>query len=116
MTLDGRRADHRGPSLILTLSGLTSLRCIADAALGLMRTRPDKVAKRHARGYRTARENLADLIDEGTFVEYGPLALAAQTERRSLAGGPHQEHHLATVLWQVLVGSIHIYSPRAIRA
>ena len=53
-------------------------------SFGLDENRPDKVAKRHARGYRTARENLADLIDEGTFVEYGPLALAAQTERRSL--------------------------------
>ena len=47
-------------------------------------SRPGKVAQRHARGYRTARENLADLIDEGTFVEYGPLALAAQSGRRTL--------------------------------
>lgn len=53
-------------------------------SFALDENRPDKVAKRHARGYRTARENLADLIDEGTFVEYGPLALAAQSERRSL--------------------------------
>ena len=53
-------------------------------SFGLDENRPDKVAKRRARGYRTARENLADLIDEGTFVEYGPLALAAQSERRSL--------------------------------
>lgn len=53
-------------------------------SFGLDENRLDKVAKRHARGYRTARENLADLIDDGTFVEYGPLALAAQSERRSL--------------------------------
>ncbi|MCY4425969.1 MAG: carbamoyl-phosphate synthase large subunit [Halieaceae bacterium] len=53
-------------------------------SFGLDENRPEKVAKRHARGYRTARENLADLIDEGSFVEYGPLALAAQTRRRSL--------------------------------
>lgn len=53
-------------------------------SFGLDENRRDKVAKRHARGYRTARENLADLIDDGTFVEYGPLALAAQSERRSL--------------------------------
>ena len=53
-------------------------------SFGLDENRPDKVAKRHARGYRTARENLADLLDEGSFVEYGPLALAAQSARRSL--------------------------------
>ena len=29
------------------------------------------------------RENLADLVDEGTFVEYGPLLFAAQERRRS---------------------------------
>ena len=44
--------------------------------------RPDAVAKRHQRGQRTARENIADLIDEGTFVEYGPLMFAAQERRR----------------------------------
>lgn len=46
--------------------------------------RPDAVAKRHGRGHRTARENVADLIDEGTFVEYGGLAVAAQRGRRGL--------------------------------
>ena len=46
--------------------------------------RPEKVAKIHARGRRTARENLADLVDEGSFVEYGPLVIAAQRRRRSL--------------------------------
>jgi acetyl-CoA carboxylase carboxyltransferase component len=46
--------------------------------------RPEAVAKRHARGRRTARENLADLCDPGSFSEYGALALAAQRDRRSL--------------------------------
>lgn len=45
--------------------------------------RPDAVAKRHATGLRTARENIADLCDEGSFVEYGALAVAAQSRRRS---------------------------------
>jgi acetyl-CoA carboxylase carboxyltransferase component len=40
------------------------------------------VAARHASGKRTARENLAELVDEGTFVEYGPLIFAAQERRR----------------------------------
>jgi pyruvate carboxylase len=46
--------------------------------------RPDAVAKRRARGLRTARENVADLCDPGSFVEYGALAIAAQRSRRSL--------------------------------
>ena len=41
------------------------------------------MALRHERGGRTARENLADLVDQGSFVEYGRLALAAQRQRRS---------------------------------
>jgi acetyl-CoA carboxylase carboxyltransferase component len=44
--------------------------------------RPDAVAKRHEQNRRTARENLAELIDEGTFVEYRPLIFAAQEARR----------------------------------
>ncbi len=46
--------------------------------------RPDAVAARHARGGRTARENIADLCDEGSFKEYGALAVAAQARRRTL--------------------------------
>ncbi|WP_349826846.1 acetyl-CoA carboxylase family protein [Brevibacterium litoralis] len=46
--------------------------------------RPEPVAKIHGRGRRTARENLDDLIVPGTFVEYGPLVIAAQQARRSL--------------------------------
>ncbi|MDT8990789.1 carboxyl transferase domain-containing protein [Curvibacter sp. APW13] len=45
--------------------------------------RPDAVAKRHALGMRTARENIAALVDTGSFVEYGALAVAAQRSRRS---------------------------------
>ena len=43
------------------------------------------VAKRHKHGRRTARENIADLVDAGSFVEYGALAIAAQRSRRSEA-------------------------------
>jgi acetyl-CoA carboxylase carboxyltransferase component len=46
--------------------------------------RPDAVARRHERGGRTARENVADLVDEGSFVEYGRFAIAAQRLRRDL--------------------------------
>jgi len=53
-------------------------------ALTLDERRPEAVAKRHAKGLRTIRENLADLLDPGSFSEYGNLALAAQRRRRSL--------------------------------
>jgi acetyl-CoA carboxylase carboxyltransferase component len=45
--------------------------------------RPQAVAKRHGLGMRTARENIADLCDEGSYLEYGALAVAAQRQRRS---------------------------------
>src|SRR5947199_1044432 len=44
--------------------------------------RPDAVARRQRTGQRTARENVDDLCDPGTFVEYGPLVIAAQRRRR----------------------------------
>jgi acetyl/propionyl-CoA carboxylase alpha subunit len=50
--------------------------------------RKPAVDKRHAQGGRTARENIADLCDTaadpGNFIEYGALAIAAQTRRRTL--------------------------------
>ncbi len=45
--------------------------------------RKEIIAKRHARGYRSARENLNDLCDNDSFLEYGQLAVAAQRRRRS---------------------------------
>jgi acetyl-CoA carboxylase carboxyltransferase component len=46
--------------------------------------RPDAVQRRHDAGGRTARENIDDLVDPGTFVEYGRFAIAAQRGRREL--------------------------------
>jgi acetyl-CoA carboxylase carboxyltransferase component len=51
--------------------------------LGLDGARAEAVAKRHAGGRRTARENLDELLDSGSFVEYGPLLFAAQERRRA---------------------------------
>jgi acetyl-CoA carboxylase carboxyltransferase component len=45
--------------------------------------RPDAVARRHASGHRTARENVEDLCDPESFIEYGPLVIAAQRARRT---------------------------------
>lgn len=53
-------------------------------AFTLDANRPEAIAKRHALGLRSARENIADLCDAGSFIEYGALAFAAQTRRREL--------------------------------
>ena len=58
---------------------------IARHDVGLDDARPDAVARRRKVGRRTARENVADLVDEGSFVEYGPVVIAAQRRRRELA-------------------------------
>ena len=67
--LDGSRADLEevGQRHLLTLD----------------EGRPAAVAKRHKQNRRTARENIDDLVDYGSFVEYGALAVAAQRSRRS---------------------------------
>ena len=57
---------------------------LARQELTLDKNRPDAVARRRKTGQRTARENLSDLFDPGSFNEYGALAIAAQKRRRSL--------------------------------
>jgi acetyl-CoA carboxylase carboxyltransferase component len=51
--------------------------------IGLDAARPEAVAKRRERGRHTTRENLTELLDPDSFVEYGPLLFAAQERRRS---------------------------------
>ncbi len=53
--------------------------------VGTDAARPDAVARRRSLGRRTARENVADLVDPGSFVEYGPVVIAAQRRRRPVA-------------------------------
>ena len=60
--------------------GLTEV--LARRFLTTDAARPDKVAGWHAKGRRTARENIADLIDDGSFVEYGRFVTPAQEGRR----------------------------------
>lgn len=62
-------------------SVLAALRARIDKTLD--RSRPEAVERRHAKGYKTARENLALLCDQKSFVEYGQLAIAAQRQRLS---------------------------------
>ncbi|HEY2485508.1 MAG TPA: carboxyl transferase domain-containing protein [Candidatus Binataceae bacterium] len=52
--------------------------------LGMDESRPDAVARRRKTDQRTARENVTDLCDSGTFVEYGPIVIAAQRRRRTV--------------------------------
>lgn len=68
-------ADHIRPDL---------QRVLDRHAFTLDAARPEAMARRRAQGGRSARENIADLCDEGSFIEYGALAIAAQTRRRSL--------------------------------
>jgi acetyl-CoA carboxylase carboxyltransferase component/biotin carboxyl carrier protein len=51
---------------------------------GLDAGRPEVTGRRHGAGRRTARENIADLVDEGSFTEYGAMVIAAQRRRRAL--------------------------------
>jgi acetyl/propionyl-CoA carboxylase alpha subunit/acetyl-CoA carboxylase carboxyltransferase component len=59
-------------------------RVIDRHAFVLDENRAQAVARRHASGGRMARENLAALCDDGSFIEYGALAVAAQSRRRTM--------------------------------
>ena len=50
-------------------------------AYTLDENRPEAVAKRRKRGYRMPRENIAQLIDEGSLLEYWPLIVAPEHQR-----------------------------------
>ena len=76
----GAEAHGREPSSALR-ADLQEV--LARHAATLDSARPDAMARRHAAGQRSARENIADLCDAGSFVEYGALAVAAQASRRS---------------------------------
>ncbi len=53
-------------------------------AFGHDAARPEAVARRRKTGQRTCRENVEDLCDPDTFIEYGPLTIAAQRRRRGV--------------------------------
>jgi len=44
--------------------------------------RPEKIEKRHARGQRSARENIDQLLDPGTFKEFGGLVTARSWQKQ----------------------------------
>ncbi len=54
------------------------LAAVIEAKSGTLdEARPKAVAKRAATGQRTARQNVADMVDEGSFQEYGQLSAPA---------------------------------------
>ena len=69
---------------ISTTSDPTWQAVVQRHAVGRDEARAEAVARRRATGQRTARENVEDLCDAGTFVEYGPLVIAAQRRRRAV--------------------------------
>ena len=69
--------------------------------------RTDAATRRYAKGYRTARENLLDLIDAGSFTEYGQLAVAAQRKRRD-----YQDLQQSTAADAVITGTARINGKR----
>ncbi|HEY5194282.1 MAG TPA: carboxyl transferase domain-containing protein [Solirubrobacteraceae bacterium] len=83
---DVARAAHNGPRQ--EEADLDTIRADLAAVrerheIGLDAARPGAVERRRERGRRTARENLTALVDEGSYIEYGPLIFAAQERRRS---------------------------------
>jgi acetyl/propionyl-CoA carboxylase alpha subunit/acetyl-CoA carboxylase carboxyltransferase component len=81
LAADAARA-HTAADLDAIRPDLTEVR--ARHAIGLDAARPAAVARRRDTGHRTARENVAALVDPGSLTEYGALALAAQRRRRGL--------------------------------
>lgn len=82
----GEAADHAAAAedIDLTLIRPDLAEVEARIALTLDANRPDAIARRRRNNQRTARENLDDLFDPGTFKEFGGLAIAAQKRRRSV--------------------------------
>ncbi|MCC2978655.1 acetyl-CoA carboxylase family protein [Sphingomonas sp. IC4-52] len=79
---EGVAAEAAALDLDLIRDDLAEVR--ARHALGLDEHRPAAVERRRRTNQRTARENIDDLFDAGSFIEYGALAIAAQRRRRSL--------------------------------
>ena len=83
------RAVSEGEQVSATALDLDYIRPDLEEALTrhgykLDENRPAAVAKRRKTHHRTVRENIQDICDPGTFIEYGSLAIAAQRRRRTV--------------------------------
>ncbi|MCP3394826.1 biotin/lipoyl-binding protein [Bradyrhizobium sp. CCGB12] len=99
---DGVTLMHGEPILYLEPLDVAADSTAAEADIDLEHVRPDlaeligrqantldenraaSVERRRNTNQRTARENVAQLVDAGSFMEYGSLAIAAQRRRRKL--------------------------------
>jgi len=99
---DGVTLMHGEPILYLEPLDVAADAEASEANIDLNHIRPDlaeliarqantrdenrsaSVERRRNTNQRTARENIAQLVDEGSFMEYGSLAIAAQRRRRKL--------------------------------
>ncbi|MDQ1423971.1 MAG: hypothetical protein QOD72_1469 [Acidimicrobiaceae bacterium] len=81
-------ASERAPVVagVATAAGIRAdlAEVVERHRIGLDEARPDAVERRRRTGQRTARENVYDLIDPGSLVEYGPMVVAAQRRRRTI--------------------------------
>jgi acetyl-CoA carboxylase carboxyltransferase component len=100
LVAEGATVNEGERLFVLEASDATAATQVAEAAVDLDAVRPDlaEVLERHAgtldearpdaverrrkTAQRTVRENIDDLVDDGSFVEYAPLVIAAQRRRR----------------------------------
>ena len=79
-----RAAESAGEEIDLDALRPDLAEVVARQAKTLDAARPDAVARRRKTGQRTVRENIAELCDEGSFVEYGSLVIAARRQRNTV--------------------------------
>jgi acetyl/propionyl-CoA carboxylase alpha subunit/acetyl-CoA carboxylase carboxyltransferase component len=79
-----RAAESAGEEIDLDVLRPDLAEMVARQAKTLDAARPGAVARRRKTGQRTVRENIAELCDEGSFVEYGSLVIAARRQRNTV--------------------------------
>jgi acetyl-CoA carboxylase carboxyltransferase component/biotin carboxyl carrier protein len=86
LELSGERDDATSAAATVDLDLIRPDLAEMQGRLALLedKSRPDAVERRRNRGQRTARENLAQLCDGDSFLEYGGLAVAAQRKVRPI--------------------------------
>ncbi len=77
-------AASRGEALDLDAIRPDLAEVLERQALTRDERRPEAVERRRRTGQRTARENVEDLVDEGSFIEYGALVVAARRKRHTM--------------------------------
>jgi acetyl/propionyl-CoA carboxylase alpha subunit/acetyl-CoA carboxylase carboxyltransferase component len=79
-----RAAESAGEEIDLDALRPDLAEMVARQAKTLDAARPGAVARRRKTGQRTVRENIGELCDEGSFVEYGSLVIAARRQRNTV--------------------------------